>query len=218
MSRVYVTGAARSGTKYLADVLTELGVHATHERATFEAGDGGGFVPDFSDAGAVEVSSDGVYRIRDLAQLTGMEAIGHVIRHPQAVVASLTGRTLWDDPWGQRRAYEWPALGVIDLSPIDRSLLYWITVNQWIDQMVTDVPVVQFDLAKPAGALRVIAQIAGVQLEGNYARRVIAEFPTDVNHREDQPPVTYAWSDHDPWLRHIAEVMTEGYGLEGDFR
>jgi len=214
MTRVYITGCARSGTKYLAEVLSAAGVSATHERLVMTAS--GGVVRfEAARAGSVEVSSDGVYRCTDLAGLPGMRAMGHVIRHPRLVVASLVGRGMWEQGWGERRRYEWPALGVQSLSAIDRSLLYWIMANQWLDARVgrDEVPVVQFRLEEPAAALDALCRLGGLKLDRERLREALAMVPQDVNHRADTPPLAYDWGEHDPWLREVAETMVRGYGL-----
>jgi hypothetical protein len=212
---VYITGCARSGTKYLAEVLSAAGVSATHERLTMVQR-GGGVRFDASRAGSVEVSSDGVYRCAELAALPGMRAMGHVVRHPRLVVASLVGRGMWEQGWGERRCSEWPALGVQSLSAIDRSLLYWIVANQWLDAPVgrDEVPVVRFRLEEPAPALDALCRLGGLELNRERLRAALATVPRDVNHRVDTPPVAYDWREHDPRLREVAEEMVRGYGLQ----
>jgi hypothetical protein len=212
---VYITGCARSGTKYLAEVLSAAGVSATHERLVMRAS--GGVVRfDAARAGSVEVSSDGVYRCADLAGLPGMRAMGHVIRHPRPVVASLVGRGMWEQGWGERRCSEWPALAVESLSGIDRSLLYWIVVNRWLDARVgrDEVPVVRFRLEDPAAALEALCRLGGLKLDRERLREALATVPRDVNHRVETPPVEYDWREHDPRLREVAEEMVRGYGLQ----
>lgn len=216
MTSVYITGCARSGTKYLAAVLENAGVNATHEKSLMS--DRG---VDLSRCGDVEVSSDGAYRVAEIAALEEVKVIGHVVRHPQQVVASIVGRGMWAEGWGLNRSEEWPALGAgwlgdgrapspHRLTEIDRTLLYWITVNEWIEARAR---VWTFPVTAALFSLPVQLAVGDVQYEPGMIDNAVGATRRDINHTPATPPVEYDWNEHDPWLRERAELLIERYGL-----
>lgn len=220
-TRVYITGCARSGTRYIADLLHASALFATHETSTVHhrakavSMELGG-----RHAGVIEVNSEGGKRIAEIARLEGMCAIGHVVRHPQRVVASIAGRQMWSHNWGRRRAAEYPHLGEPkddDGLTLDASLDYWITHNRHIAVALEEYPLpsIRFRIEEPLTALHSLLEFAGLEINEAQLDRAMRSIPKDTNTVKDEPPLVYDWQQHDETLRTQAEALAAEYGYEG---
>lgn len=197
-TKLLITGPARSGTHYLAQLLSNARIDATHEATRISNTE----FRDFA-AGSVDVNSELGFRIGNAVEWSeASKTVGVAVRHPQQVVASIVGREMWDEEWGGHRLYECPILGFG--SAIDRSLAYWIEINWAIEKQANTI---RIPIAHPLPALTELLETAQVDYSSDRLSRAIESTATDIGHRSDKPPVEYDWQDHDPWLRETAEKL-----------
>jgi len=213
MTAVYITGCARSGTKYLATVAQAAGIDATHEASRIRHGE----PLLMNGTGAVEVNSDGGTRIGEIAALDEVKVIGHVVRDPALVVASIVGRGMWNADWGEARLREYPQLEAQNFSDdgkdIDRTLAYWILHNRRISARAkaSGKFVLRFTLGEAEEALTELCDRADVPLKWERLSAAVDVVPLTINRSESHPPLSYHWEDHNSVLREFAERSWRSY-------
>lgn len=166
--RLVVCGANRSGTKYVAQLLSEAGLPCGHERVFATHG--------VVDWGASTVDSSG-FAIPYLGSLHRSTTVAHVVRHPlrwaqsyrtKQVALSLAQRYLSFDYWYARRAVG------IDAA----SLGIWVDWNLQIEAYaewrfrVEDADVLTIER---------LARAAGAVVDASAAWRAITAVPKTTN-------------------------------------
>lgn len=187
---------------YIAELLQAAGIDATHE-GLWRLQPGSPVY--FGDCGDVEVSSDAGLMLHEVAPVA--ESVGHVVRHPQQVVASIVGRGLWDTLWALRIEREYPRVAYYS-SVHDRALAYWLDHNARIEMVLGHDPrYVRFPLHDPADGLRRALRLARLPDVLEPALSLVAK-STNAG-----TPTLYDWRSHDANLRASAEGLMEEYGL-----
>lgn len=198
-----ITGSARSGTHYFAQLLRNAGIDATHEKAIVSDTE----FKDFG-AGTVEVNSELGFRLENVINLSEhVSAIGHVVRHPHEVVSSIMGREMFSEGWGQLRLYECPELNY--WHGIDRALAYWIEINRAVDRFKP----IRIPVSDPVVPLIELLEQVGIDCGVERIQASMALTDQTLGHRADMPPIEYEWEEHDPALRALATMMMRRYGL-----
>lgn len=208
--RLLITGCARSATMYLAELLKAAGVDATHEKAQAprETYNGSGYRIDplgFDDskAGEVEVNSE----FGHVVEHVPVEALGHVIRHPHLVVASLVSRGLPAGHFGARHNLFYPELQHLS-SVFDWSLAYWLAQNTRLHAIGQHHPHYQkFRIDDPLPALATLLEASEIPFDWGRLCDAYEQTPSDVNHDSVLQRVEYDWDSHDPYLKTAAEQL-----------
>lgn len=209
--RLLLTGSARSGSGYLAHLLRAAGVDAGWESTTppkrFFAADGGSVqqlhVPEWRHE--VEVSSG----FAPVVDIVPVPVLGHFLRHPQHVVASIVGRGMFATEWGAATRGHYQELNLLS-DPFDMALAYWVIENARVHHFGEQHPYYRkILLSDPLPALLGVLDVAGVEVDEDELRDLEAMFPQDVNHYPGAPPVNYDWYSHEGGWRHAAEQLWE---------
>lgn len=209
-----VTAAQRSGTCYLATVLTEAGVEATHEGnppgVGWRAHD-----PRTEPRTDVEVDVcwHSAWWLDQL--LAAGHTVAHLVRHPLASIASSSARHTFDKPkpsgaWAIERI---PEAG--EGASLQRCAAYWVRWNQLIEhQSHTRLQVEHVDVDVLSGLLT----LAGIDHDRDTLAKAVDTVPAGLNtNRHAAPALT--WGDlGDDHLAHQARGMAAryGYAVDGD--
>jgi hypothetical protein len=117
--RLLITGAGRSGTRWAAAAVTAAGVPCGHEQAFTPERQTEGWVAESSWLAAPHTPMPGTYVV-------------HLVRHPLAVIASLTARGfVRPNRYGNYAARHIPGLAAIT-DPVERCATYWVAWNQLV--------------------------------------------------------------------------------------
>lgn len=197
-----VTGAQRSGTRYLAKVLARAQYPATHE-----LGDPFGYPKDAPDPrtnpprGSIDVSW--------LAAWFQPEGyIVHLVRHPLTAIASSVHRETFSRPrpYGKWAMDKIPQIALHD-EP-ECSARYWLGWTELVDGQAHERLRVESVTAR---ALAEMLERAGMFVNIERLREAVADTPITTNGGSDPPPLDYAdlgkFADH---VRHRAQQ----YGYE----
>lgn len=204
--RLLFTGCARSGTGYMAKLITEAGLVCGHEWAftPFKAGEWGLLKAESSSL-ALRAVEDG---------LVGDCLVIHLIRNPLEVVRSVVGRDMFNQspPRYKAKYSAWLCANVPQcfepcLSSVTRAARYWLFVNQRAENCIGyRLRVEDID----AKALEDISDVIGVPLDVTALERV----GTKTNSGERDESIT--WDDMlsslPPLRRNHFESMAERYG------
>lgn len=177
-----VTGAQRSGTRYLAKVLAQAGYQATHE-----LGDPLGSPTDAPDprttppTGPVEVSW--------LAAWFELDAyVVHLVRHPLDAIASSVHRGTFSKP----RLYGWWAMDKMPQIALhdepERSTRYWLGWTDLADAKAHERLRVEDVTAR---ALAEMLERAGVTPNMERLREAVVNVSTLTNGGSFPPPLDY---------------------------
>lgn len=195
---------------YLAELLKAAGIDATHEKASAPrdtySGDGYQIEPlgfDDSKAGDVEVNSE----FGHVAEFVDVPALGHVIRHPHLVVASLVSRGLPAGHFGARHNLFYPELRQIS-NVFDWALTYWLAQNARLHALGQHHPHYEkFTIGDPLSALASLLEAAEIPCDWDRLAEAYEQTPRDVNHDSMLQRVEYDWDSHDPYLKTAAEQL-----------
>ncbi len=205
--RLLFTGCGRSGTGYVAKLITEAGLVCGHEWAfnPFRAGYWGSFEAE-SSCLALRAVEDGMINYDCL--------VVHLIRNPLAVIRSVIGVGLLDQnpPRYKAKYTAWlcantPQCFAPHLSPVTRAALYWLFVNQraenCIDYRLRVEDINELDL-------REISEIIGKPLDATALDRVSKN--TNGGQRDDSITWEDVLASLNPTQRRHFESMAERYG------
>jgi hypothetical protein len=206
---VIITGAARSGTRFLSKLARAGGVRSTHE----------GLDP----AALIDVDSGLGHVLADTIEARGVRVVGHVVREPHHVVGSIVGRGMWYGPWGARQEVIYPATALPELKDgrdIDRSLAYWIAHNTAItaacEAYGSRIFALIFPIDHALEALEALCDAAGFPFNLEAAAREAAKLGTTDHTIPESPPYGYDWNDHRPALRAVAEGLANVYRISDE--
>lgn len=197
-----VTGAQRSGTRYLAKVLAQAGYAATHE-----LGDPFGLPKDAPDPrttppqGAIDVSW--------LAAWFQPESyIVHLVRHPLEAIASSSHRGTFSKPrpYGKWAMDKMPEIELYD-EPA-RSARYWLGWTELADSQAHERLRVEDITAR---SLAEMLERAGVTPNMERLREAVANVSTLTNGGSSPAPLAYADLGR---LAESVRYRAESYGYE----
>lgn len=202
-----VTGAQRSGTRYLATVLARAGLDATHEGNS----PGQGWRDhDPRNGPRLDVDVDVCWHSAwwlDQPELTEATVV-HLVRHPLASIASsVTRRTFWRPrPSGKWAIERMPHLA--EGSNIERCAVYWHDWNALIEGRAHQRVRVE-DLT--TDVLSNILDAAGI----DHSRAALADAadatPTDTNTNATRRREV-SWADIPEPVRSRVQTMGRRYG------
>ena len=190
--RFVVTGSGRSGTGYIAAVLSAAGIPCGHE---------GWFNPQRDRADGL-VGDSSWCAVPELAGYPGL--VWHQVRHPLAVIASLAKAPLWG-PYADLAA---PYVRDAGFGPFGPETALWVALNEASERRATlrwrvedvDVDLV-FDLA---GRL-------GLAVDPEAVKAAVEGVPRDVN--DHGAGVDITWADlPDTPLTSRARRLSGRYG------
>lgn len=206
--RMLVTGAQRSGTRYLATVLRDADVDATHEGNQ----PGTGWRDhDPRNGPRLDVDVDVCWHnawwiaTGDL-DITGVTVV-HLVRSPLASIASsVVRRTFWlPRPSGRWAIERMPSLD--KGSNVERCARYWCRWNDLAAQQADCRLRIEDVDADKLGSL---CELAGVDVEHTMLRKIIESTPTDVNANERRQ--TFSWLDLPGSVRPRVRELARAYG------
>lgn len=202
-----VTGAQRSGTRYLATILADAGVRATHEGNP----PGTGWRDhDPRDGPRLDVDVDVCWHA---AWWLGTDALAgsfvvHLVRGPLASIASsVERRTFWRPrPSGRWALRCMPDLGDAD-SNVEITVRYWVRWNELIEPHADRrLRVEDATTSELAGIL----DAAGVAYNLNALAAAMTATPRDVNANSRRRKLS--WPEiPQPWRSH-AQRLAVRYG------
>lgn len=213
--RILVTGCPRSGTGYLAALLTRLGVpcgHAAHlHPQALEFG-----VPGWP-AGLEAESS--WYAAPYTDELPAGSVVVHLVREPASALRSLWRVRLFRARSVERAFLERHAPEVLYGTPIQQTARAWLSWNQ-LAEGARDAGALRYVRVRleslDESALRWIGELSEREIEPMAARRALAEAPRDVQHTLSDPADGATdWSElrGSPLLAEIDELAARyGYG------
>jgi hypothetical protein len=183
--RVLVTGCARSGTGYLAALLTEVGLACGHElvfeprtvrRSTSEA-------PDWPQPVRAESSW---LAAPYLARLPKGTAVVHLVRHPLAVMRSNLRIGFFSAPseYLEHACAHLPGLRQGDL--IERAARYWVGWNELIEREARrgGLQLLRIRLERlDERGLRELCSALELGVTPSCARAALLQVPADTNTR-----------------------------------
>lgn len=204
--KLVVTGAQRSGTRYLATVLYRAGVHATHEGnppgtgwRTHDPRNGPRLDVD------VDVCWHNAWWLN--TTLAGFPVV-HLVRRPLASIASSALRRTFAPrprPSGRWAIQQMPHLAEGD--NIERAARYWIDWNELVEPHADRrLRIEDATTSEIAGLL----DDADVAYDLNALAAAVQETPTDINRNETRRPLR--WDDLPDALRERVEMLAVRYG------
>ncbi len=211
-----ITGCARSGTGYIATLLTALGIPCGHERV---------FCPTHLRKGEDLLWPDQVWGESSWLAAPYIDALPldlpvlHQVREPTAFVRSKVRTRFFEVPTWYKSFAERVAPDLLEGTSVERSMRYWITWNRMVAAAgnAHGRPYLRYRLEDiDAPLLRQIFELIGVEVPNDHLDAVLAKHPRNYN--------TRGRKDRDGDLRfdslpagdlrdEMAELATEfGYG------
>lgn len=183
--RVLVTGCARSGTGYLAALLSELGLPCGHERV---------FEPRtlhrpvaVAPAWPASVRAESSWLAAPyLARLPAGTTVVHLVRHPLAVMRSNLRIGFFTSPSEYLDHACAHVPGLFDGQPIERAARYWIGWNTLIERQarLAGVPLLRVRLERlDERGVRELCGDLELGVGPAQARAALARVPADTNTR-----------------------------------
>jgi len=204
MKRFLICAVPRSGTGYIAKLLTNLGIPCGHE-SVFGLGEARGRFRGSLEAGAdlslPDTLGDSSWlAVPFLPVLPKDVIVIHQVRHPMAALKSLVGRELFTgNPRnkGYIDVIEEYALGVHNYTDeVSKSVAFWLDWNKQIE----DHAHFRYQLETlSAEKLTKIADLVGHHRSLDDARKALDSTPTTVN---------IGWWHSDPDLKNTVEGLS----------
>lgn len=210
---IVITGAARSGSKYIAEVMKACGLRFGHERIFRQR-------PKVREAlKETDLQGDSSWMAVPYLKIYPAIAAFHQVRHPLRSVNSIVARGFLDEgalrwPRGLESYTEFARTYCPEafhfLPPQDRALAYWTRWNVFareVCRMTWRVEDVSPEL------LAYLFKEMGCRVSPEAIGAAIDDIPHNVNHKQDIER-EYTWDDFSPALAAIAMEWARRYGYE----
>lgn len=209
-----VTGCARSGTGYIATVLTSLGVPCGHERV---------FCPSHLDGRDELVWPDELpgesswLAAPYLANLPDDLPVLHQVREPVAFLRSKVRTRFFEVPSWYKSFAERVRPPLLEGSPLERGMRYWLEWNRMVEAAAEEPArrTLRYrleDVGEPL--LEEILETVGVTIDPERVAAALARLPRDYNTRGDRAlDAGLGWGDLPAGdLRDEVRDMATRYG------
>jgi hypothetical protein len=221
--RVLVTGCARSGTGYLAALLSELGLACGHERvfepATLRGLKPGSPAPAPSWPDSVCAESSWL-AAPFLASLPKGTAVVHLVRHPLAVMRSNLRIGFFATPSEYLEHACAHVTGLRQRAPIERAARYWTAWNELIEREAKRAGLQLLRVRLERLHERGVRELCGALELGtspSCVRAALQQVPADTNTRgsRDQDHLVCLDELPDGSLRDALGATAARYGYGG---
>lgn len=203
--RLVITGAQRSGTRYVATVLRRAGLNATHEGN--EPGTGWR-THDPREGPRCDVDIDVCWHSAWWLDTTlAASTVVHLVRAPLASIASSVVRRTFYRPRPSGRWAMDRLPTIAEGSNIERSARYWVLWNEMIEPHANWRVRVE-DIG--TGELACLLEEAGIDYDLNALAAAVADTATNVNANAKRRPLR--WPDLPEPLRSMAQRAAIRYG------
>lgn len=172
--RFIATGVGRSGTGYLAALLTSSGIPAGHEMFFHSPVHAPGTPDEYCRSTWSDVSWLAAPHLRRFAEFP----VIHLIRNPIAVIRSIARTGLFTRPGAHAK---WAALHVdYPADPLDAAIVHWIEWNRLIESAPNERHAIRLEDLHVAATIRSLLEFLGApQLESAAVAALSTMKPVD---------------------------------------